>query len=229
MRSLIICFDFDDVITNRSSFIKLASLVGKTTKKVKVGLDLLRESENPKQFYKTIKYGVSLGKGVKYSNIKKVVYFIRLTKNSKKTLRKLKERGHKIVIISTNDTGMIKKFLKKKKIERYIDHIYASRLGVKNGRLTGKIYGDVIKTEKLGALREIKNRYGKTPKDIVYVADGLTDIPLMKRVGKGILFCPNSLVNAEVLIDGQLRKMKNEGRLFLVEDKDLSKILEFVN
>ncbi|MCX6816220.1 MAG: HAD-IB family phosphatase [Candidatus Aenigmarchaeota archaeon] len=229
MKKEVICFDFDDVITNRSSFIRIASLVGKTTKKVKIGLRLLEDNENPKEFYKAIKDGVSLGKGVKYSNVQRIAYFIRLTKNAKKTLKKLKENGHKIVIISTNDVKLIKKFIKRKKIDKYIDHIYASRLGVRNGRLTGKIYGDVIKTEKLGALREIKNRYGKDPKDIVYVADGLTDLPIMKRVGKGILFCPNPIANAEVLVDRQLMQMKREGRLFLVEDKDLSKILEFVS
>lgn len=129
------------------------------------------------------------------------------------------------MIVSINDERIIRKFLEKHRLEKYVSNVYASRLGVKDGRLTGMISGDVIKTEKQGIVKKMRKLYGK--KEIVYVGDGLTDIPILKKANKGILFCPNELTKAEVFADKNL--MKKEGnRLFLVEKRDLREVLRFV-
>ena len=152
-----------------------------------------------------------------------------MNKNAKNVIKKLKKDGYKIVIVSINDEGMIKKFLKKNDIDKYVDHIYAAKLGVKNGILTGNVSGNVVETEKTGVVRKIEKLYRARKEDIIYVGDGMTDLPIMKKVGRAILFCPNALTNVEVLADKQLMKMKKDERLFLVEEKDLSKILDFVS
>ena len=136
--------------------------------------------------------------------------------------------NYKIVIVSTNDKRLIKDILEKNKIADYIDHIYASEFGVENGKLNGKIYGTVIKTEKVGVVKEIEKKYKVKAKDVIYVGDGLTDLPIMKKMGKGILFCPNVLTRAEVYEDKILKKKEKEGSLFLIEKKDLREVLDFI-
>jgi len=225
----VVCFDFDDVLTKKDSLTQFLSIFGHTIKELEYGIRLLEDNKHPKKFFKTIKKVVKLGKGIKYSRVEKVVFFLGLNKNAKEVLKNLKKNGYKIAIVSINDEGLIRKFLKYKRIDPYIDHIYAARLGVKNGLLTGKISGDIIRTEKLGAIPRIKKLYNVDSNNIVYIGDGLTDLPLMKRVGKAILFCPNPVTNAEVLIDKDLMRMQKNGRLFLVEDKDLGKIMEFIS
>ncbi len=225
----VVCFDFDDVLTNRSTLRKFSNVFGNKFKELKYGIQILEDNRHPKKFFRDVKKLMKLSKGVPYEYVEKMGMFMGLNKNTKNAIIKLKKMGYKIVIVSINDKSLIKKFLRKNKIEGYIDHIYASRFGVKDGFLTGEINGDSVRTEKVGVLKKIEKLYNVTAKDITYIGDGLTDLPILKRVGTGILFCPNEITNAEVFTDKTLKNMKNRGRLFLVNEKDMNKILEFIN
>lgn len=225
----VVCFDFDDVLTNKSTLRKFMTVFGHTFKELRYGLEIFEDNKHPKKFFKTVDKVIQLGKGVKYERVEKIVYFLRPNKNARKTLKKLKASGYMIVIASINDENLIRKFLKKYQLEEYIDHIYAGKLGVKNGLLTGEITGDVIKTEKIGVIKKMERLYKAKKSDIHYIGDGLTDLPIIKKLGHGILFNPNPLTNAEILTDRELMKIKKSGRLFLVENKDLANILQFIN
>jgi phosphoserine phosphatase len=224
----VVCLDFDDVLTDKGTLSRLAFVFGPSFSEIKLAMELFEDNKNPKKFFKVVRKIIKLGQGVKYSRVQEVVKFLKLNKNAKAVLRKLKSAGCKIVIVSTNDEKLIRNFLEKNKISKYIDHVYAARLVVKNGLLTGEITGDVIRTEKVGIVNKIEDLYKVKRGQIIYVGDGLTDLPIMKKVGRGILFCPNPVTNAEALTDKQLLKMQKNGRLFLVEDRDLNKILPFV-
>ncbi len=221
----IVCFDFDDVITDSNPLYKLISFSKPDFGELKLGLGLLEDNRDPKKFFKIIKELVKFGKGIEFDAVERAVLKAGLMKGAKKAFEKLKNSGCKIVIVSINDERIIRKFLKKHSLEKHVSHVYASSLGVKDGRLTGIISGDVIKTEKLGILKKLRKAYGK--KEIVYIGDGLTDIPILKKSDIGILFCPNELTKAEVFVDKGL--MKKEGiKLFLVEKRDLREILKFI-
>lgn len=224
----VVCFDFDDVITDKGMLRKLAFVFGPSFSELKLVLELFEDNKSPKKFFNVARKIIKLGEGVKYSKVQEVVRFLRLSKNTKKVLKKLKSDGFRVIIVSINDENIIRSFLSKNGISDCVDHIYAARLGVKNGLLTGEITGDVIRTEKVGIVSKIEKLYGVKKNDIVYIGDGLTDLPIMKKVGRGILFCPNAVTNAEVLLDRELMRMKNEGKLFLVEKRDLERILPFV-
>ncbi len=228
MKKLVVCFDFDDVLTDKGALNKLAFIFGPSFGELKLALELFEDNKTPKKFFKVARKIIKMGAGVKYSQVQGIVKFLRLNKNAKSVLKKLRSRGCKIVIVSINDKGLIRNFLEKNGIEDYIDHIYAARLGVKNGLLTGEIKGNVIRTEKVGIISKIERLYKVKKDQIIYIGDGLTDLPIMKKIGRGILFCPNLVTNAEVLTDSQLLKMKKDGRLFLVKDRDLEKILPFI-
>jgi HAD superfamily phosphoserine phosphatase-like hydrolase len=225
----IVCFDFDDVLTDRSTVSKLGKLFGHKLQELKLKAEILEDNRNPKKFFRDVREALKLAKGIPYEYVEKVYAFVKLNKNAKDTLRKLNDGGYRIVIVSTNDEGLIRNFLKKNSIDKYIDRVYAAKVGVSKGLLTGEVFGDVIETEKVGIVKKIEKNYKIKRDDITYIGDGMTDLPIMKKVGRGILFCPNPVTNAEVLSDRHLMKMKGEGRLFLVEEKDLSKILEFIS
>ena len=94
--------------------------------------------------------------------------------------------------------------------------------------MTGRIYGDVIRTEKTGIVPRLEKIYKVKRKDIIYIGDGLTDLPIMKKVGCGILFNPNTLTKMEVYRDKTLKEKENSGKLFLAEGKDLRCVTEFI-
>ncbi|MEM7819323.1 MAG: HAD-IB family phosphatase [Candidatus Aenigmatarchaeota archaeon] len=224
----VICFDFDDVIVRTNTIHKLIKLFGQRLKIFELEIEFLEDNLEPKKFFGVVKRIVMMGKGLEFKKIKNYMLKFGVNKGVKHVFKFLKSKNYKIVIVSTNDQRIIKDFLKKNHIDKYIDQIYAAKLGIKNGLLTGKIYGDVIKTEKTGIVKKIEKKYKIKKEDIIYIGDGLTDLPIIKLVGRGILFCPNELAKAEVFIDKTLKKKEKNGKLFLVEKKDMREILKFV-
>ena len=224
----IICFDFDDVIINTNIVKKIGRYFKNRFEEKKIEGEFLLDSDNPRKFYRFAKNFIRLGRGMDFKFVKRIAMRFRLMKGAGETLKSLKKRGYKIVIVSANDERIIMEFMKKHGIHGFIDHIYASKFGVRDGKLDGNIYGTVIRTEKVGVVKEIEKKYRVSRKDIIYVGDGLTDLPIMKKVGSGILFCPKEPALIEVLRNKALKRMKSEGRLFVVGKKDLREVLRFV-
>ena len=224
----VVCFDFDDVITRKNIAMKLLGMAGHKFRQLKLELEMLEHNRDPKKFAELIKKFAELTKGMNIESVERILKLMKLRKGAKETFEKIKKSGMKIVIVSINDESLIKEFLLRNRLHEYVDHIYAAKIEVKNGILTGKITGDVLKDEKIGVLKIIEKKYTASKKDITYVGDGLTDLPIIKRVGRGILFSPNAITRAEVYADKALKKMESSGRLFLVENHDLRKILEFI-
>jgi phosphoserine phosphatase len=224
----VICFDFDDVIVKTNTVNRLVKLFGHRLKVFKVEVEFLEDNMKPDKFFEVIKKIVHMGKGLEFERVKKYMIRFGLNKGAHHTLSELKKRGYKIVIVSTNDERIIKEFLTNHGLDKYIDHIYASRIGVKNGIITGQIYGDVVRTEKTGVVNKIKSKYGVNPANIIYVGDGLTDLPVMKLVGYSILFCPNKLTKIEVMNNSCLHNKEKEGGLIVIKKRDLREVLRFV-
>ena len=168
-------------------------------------------------------------KGIHVDNVMRIMLHMRLQKGARETLDALKKKGYKIIIISTNDEVFIKKFLTKHNLLQHVSHIYAARFGVKNGIMTGTIAGDVIKTEKLGILPKLEKLYKIKRSKMIYVGDGLTDLPIMKKIGTGILFNPNEFTKLEVFTDKVLRSKEKKGKLSIVNEKDLREVLQFIH
>ena len=99
--------------------------------------------------------------------------------------------------------------------EAHIDHWLANRLEVRDGRLTGKVLGEIVcKTVKLHALREWAKREGVDMAQTVAVGDGANDIPMIQAAGLGIAFCakPKTQLAAHASIN----------------ERDLTKVLDFL-
>ena len=223
----LICFDFDDVLVNNKMVFKLP-LIGHKLRTFELGAQFIEGNMDPKKFGDFVDEVMKQVKGVHIDHVMKLLLHMRLQKGAKETLARLKKSKYKIVIVSTNDETFIRRFLEKHHLLDYVSHIYAARFGLKDGLMTGKIYGDVIKTEKVGIVPRLEKIYKIKRSEIVYVGDGLTDLPIIERVGYGILFNPNVITKMEIFTNKQLKKMENTKRLFLAEGKDLRCVLDFV-
>ena len=221
----VICFDFDNVIIDTSLAIKLL-IFGDKFKEFAAGMDMLFHNTEPKKFFRSLKNMMMLAKGYDIEHLRKIILSIDLEPGTRETFRQMKKRGYKIVIASINDKNLIKDYLKSKGL--HADHIYASEIVVKNGKLTGEIKGDIIKTEKVGVVKKIQKLYRVKKENITYIGDGLTDLPIMKIAGRSILFCPNALTKAEVFASKEFDRMGKEGKFFIVEKKDLREVAKLV-
>ena len=223
----IICLDFDDVILNNKILFKLP-FIGRKLKTLELGAEFLEGRLDPKNFNKFASGVLQELKGIHVDNVMRIMLHMRLQKGARETLEAVKKKGYKIVIISTNDETFIKKFLEKHNLLQHVSHIYAAKFGVKNGVMTGTISGDVIKTEKLGIVPKLEKLYKIKRSQMIYVGDGLTDLPIMKKIGTGILFNPNEFTKLEVFASKILRSKEKKGKLSIVNEKDLRGVLQFI-
>lgn len=223
----LICFDFDDVIVNNKFVFKIP-LIGRKLRKFELGQQFLEGRLDPKSFNKFMNEVLKHLKGVHIDTVMRLLLHMRLQKGARELFESLTKNGYRIIIVSLNDEAFIRRFLEKHKLLEYISHIYAAKFGLKNGVMTGKIYGDVIDTEKTGVVKLIEKTYKVKSKDIIYVGDGLTDLPIIKKVGRGILFNPNELTKNMINTDGILKGKKKTGNLVFAEGKDLRCVLQFV-
>ena len=224
----LICFDFDDVIVNNKMIFKIP-FIGHKLRTFELGAQYLEGNLDPKNFNRFMNEVMKQLNGVHIDHVMRLLLHMRLQKGAREVLSKLKKDGYKIVIISTNDETFIRRFLEKHKLLEYVSHIYAARFELKNGLMTGKISGDVIRTEKTGIIPKLEKLYKTKRGGIIYVGDGLTDLPIIKNVGRGILFNPNTVTKMKVFTNKQLKAKESKGKLFLAEGKDLRCVLEFIN
>ncbi len=224
----VVCLDFDNVIIN-DSVSRFLSLMGNRIERLKIEIDFLQDNMEPRKFFKLAKRMAMMAKGMDYKKLSEMMLKrVKITNGARRLLSRLDKDGHKIVIVSTNDESFIRSVLKKENLIRYVDHIYASTLVTKNGVLTGEIRGDVVETEKKGAIKKVKSLFKVKENNIVYIGDGLTDIPIMKMVGRSVLFRPNLITKAEVLRDSVMRRMEKEGRIFTVRENNLMHALKYL-
>lgn len=225
--SKLICFDFDDVIVSNRVFLKIP-LLRKKFNAFELGVEYMKGSLDPKQFNIFANHLMKQVEGMRAEFIIRLLLRMRLRKGVKEVFKALHKRGYKIVIVSVNDETFIKRYLHKHRLDQYVAHIYAARFGIRKGRLTGKIDGEVIRTEKLGIIPIIEAKYKIKRTKITYVGDGLTDLPVIKKINRGILLNPNPLTKVEVFTDRTLKAKEEKGQLFLAEGKDLREIMEFI-
>ena len=223
----IVCFDFDDVIINNKFIFKLP-FIGRKLRTLELGAEFIEGRLDPKKFNKFASGVMKEMTGIPVNTVMRILLHMRLQKGARETLEAVKKKGYKIVIISTNDETFIRKFMEKHNLLQHISHIYAAKFGVKNGLMTGVISGDVIKTEKTGIIPKLEKIYNIKRSHIIYVGDGLTDLPIIKKIGTGVLFNPNELTKLEVFTSRQLREKEKKGRLFITNGKDLRSVLEFI-
>lgn len=80
-----------------------------------------------------------------------------------------------------------------------IDHHVANRLEVREGRLTGRVLGEVVTADvKVRQLRAWSDLHGGDVSSAVAVGDGANDVPMMTAAGMGIAFCAKPSVRARI-------------------------------
>ena len=96
-----------------------------------------------------------------------------------------------------------------------IEGEFANILHYKDGILTGQVGGEMMFNDSKGQmLKRLQILLDVTKKNTIAIGDGANDLSMFKYAGKRIAFCAKPIVkeNADIII----------------EEKDLSKILDFI-
>ena len=164
---------------------------------------------------------VGLLKGLDESVLKEVAENLPLTEGAERLISTLKKLNLTTAIIS----GGFDYFGEHLKQKLGIDFVFANRLEIIDGRVTGKVVGDIVDGQRKALLLEqLVQEKGISMKQVIAVGDGANDLPMLSRAGLGIAFRAKPIVrqSAEQSIsaqglDGILYLMGYRDRHFLDE------------
>ena len=123
----------------------------------------------------------------------------------------LKRLGYKIGIIS----GGFDYFGKRLQAQLGFDYMFANRLEIVDGRLTGRVLGEIVDgPRKAELLRQIAAAEGLRLEQTIAVGDGANDLPMLSIAGLGIAFHAKPVVRRQA--SGAISDMGLDGLLYLI-------------
>jgi phosphoserine phosphatase len=219
----LLVFDMDSTLIEMEAIDELAKIAGMQDK-VKT---LTREAmEGRIDYGQALRERVSLLKGLNESDICGLADHMTLVAGTEELVRALKGMGYKIAIIS----GGFTQFTDRLKEKLGIDYVFANRLVIRDGILTGKLEEPIIDPEKKGELiRQLAKMENISTREIVSIGDSATDRFMLKESGLGIGFRPKELLKKHA--DGVITENNLLGLLFClgIPQKKLEELIGGIN
>lgn len=136
-------------------------------------------------FTESLEKRVSLLAGLPATAIDEVAASIELTPGARTTIRTLKRMGFRTGVVSGGFTQVIDGLV----AELGLDFAVANELEIEDGKLTGKVIGDVVdRAGKAKVLRRYAAEYDIPLEQCVAVGDGANDIDMLSAAGMGVAF-----------------------------------------
>ncbi|MGP3668286.1 MAG: phosphoserine phosphatase SerB [Candidatus Bathyarchaeota archaeon] len=191
-RKRIIAFDMDGTLVNMEIIDEMAKLAG-VEDKVK---DVTKKAmEGKMDFKEALSKRVSLLKGLPLRKLEKLKNKLELSPGAQDLIGELKKAGFVIAII----TGGFDIFANHIAEKLGVKYVYANKLEIKDGVLTGRFKGSILSPEdKLKALMDIAKKEKADLSKCIAIGDGANDILLLKKSGLGIGYRPKKIVKQHV-------------------------------
>lgn len=108
-----------------------------------------------------------------------------------------------------------------------LDHAQANRLEVRDGRLTGRVDGEIVdRGVKAAALRRWAAADGVDPADAVAVGDGANDLDMLAAAGLGVAFCAKPALREAADVSLTVRRLDLVLHLMGFTERDVAAALE---
>lgn len=151
-------------------------------------------------FTESLTARVRLLAGLSVADVERVRDALVLTPGARTLVRTLKRLGYSVGVVSGGFTALTDRFVE----ELGLDFSAANVLEVRDGRLTGRVLGDVVdRAGKASALRRFAEQFGVPLAQTVAIGDGANDIDMLRAAGLGIAFNAKAALraNAEVSVN----------------------------
>jgi phosphoserine phosphatase len=136
-------------------------------------------------FRRSLEERVALLAGLDAGVLERVRDKVRLTPGARTFVRTLRRLGFRIAIVSGGFDAVTTHL----RAELGLDYAYANRLEIVDGRLTGRLEGDIVdRAGKARILTEIAELEGVGLDQVVAVGDGANDLDMLNTAGLGIAF-----------------------------------------
>ncbi|MGN5235529.1 MULTISPECIES: phosphoserine phosphatase SerB [unclassified Rhodococcus (in: high G+C Gram-positive bacteria)] len=178
----LIVFDVDSTLVQGEVIEMLAAHAG-VEDKVRAVTEAAMRGEL--DFTESLEQRVATLAGLPASVIDEVAEQIELTPGARTTIRTLRRLGFRCGVVS----GGFRQVIEGLAHDLELDFVRANTLEIVDGKLTGRVIGDVVdRAAKARALREFADDAGVPIEQTVAVGDGANDIDMLSAAGLGIAF-----------------------------------------
>jgi phosphoserine phosphatase len=202
----LIVFDVDGTLIDTEMIDELAKVAGVGRKVSEI---TSRAMDGEIEFKQALKERVKLLKGLDIAILESIVENLDVTPGAEELITALKALGYKIALIS----GGFIQFVEKIKEKLGIDYVYANKLVIKDGKLTGQLVEPIIDAERKSELmRKIAEQENLLMEQVVAVGDGANDRFMLQNSGLGIALYPKEIL--QKVASGVITKDNLSGILY---------------
>lgn len=187
----LVCFDMDSTLIEAEVIDELAKAAGVGEQVAEITEAAMRGEIDFKQSFRR---RMALLEGLDESVLSDIADALPITEGAEKLVSTLKKLGYKTAILS----GGFNYFGRRLQKRMGIDYVFANELDIENGKVTGKVTGEIVDGERKAALlKELAEKENIRLEQVVAVGDGANDLPMLSIAGLGIAFRAKPLVRAE--------------------------------
>ncbi|MGD8207790.1 MAG: phosphoserine phosphatase SerB, partial [Thiohalocapsa sp.] len=187
----LICFDMDSTLIQAEVIDELAIIAGVGDEVAAITEAAMRGEID---FSESFRRRMRLLAGLEERALAELAERLPVTEGAERLIDTLKALGFKVAILS----GGFTYFADRLQRRLGIDYVYANRLEIERGRLTGNVAGPIIDgARKAELLRDIAAAEGIRLEQVIAVGDGANDLPMLSIAGLGIAFHAKPLVKEQ--------------------------------
>ncbi|MFO7749992.1 MAG: phosphoserine phosphatase SerB [Desulfobacteraceae bacterium] len=204
----LVVFDMDSTLIQAEVIDELAKLAGVEEQVAKITEAAMQGKID---FKESFVQRVALLKGIDSSKLAGLTENLPLSEGAGLVTRTLKGLGFKLGILSGGFT-FVGDYLKDK---LGFDYVYANELDIEDGKVTGRVVGDIVDGEKKALLlKEIAEKEEISIEQTIAVGDGANDLPMISIAGLGVAFHAKPVVMEKA--DNTISSVGLDGLLYLM-------------
>ncbi len=208
----LVCFDMDSTLIQAEVIDELAKVAGVGEQVAEITEAAMRGEID---FSESFRRRMALLEGMEESVLAGIAANLPITEGAERLIKHLRHFGYKVAILSGGFTYFAN-YLKEK---LGIDYVYANQLDFENGKLTGKVKGDIVDGQmKAKLLRQLAEQEGISLEQVIAVGDGANDLPMLSIAGLGIAFHAKPIVKEQA--KHSIATLGLDGILYLLGMRD---------
>lgn len=166
-------------------------------------------------FKESFRRRLALLEGLDASVLEEIAARLPITEGAERLITTLKRLGYRVGILS----GGFTYFARRLQERLGVDCVSANELEIRDGRLTGRVKGEIVDGERKAALMErMAGEMGIGLEQVIAVGDGANDLPMLNRAGLGVAFHAKPIVRRSA--SHSISTLGLDGILYLIGVRD---------